>query len=61
MTSSYESPLVPPNPLQAAANFLHARPGVAKEGTVFCTAARRVAEEMHYKVNQAVCVSSSLL
>lgn len=31
------------------------------EGTRFCTTARRVAEEMHYKVNQAVRVSSSSL
>ncbi len=31
------------------------------EGTRFCTAASRAAEEMHYKVNQAVRVSSSPL
>lgn len=49
------------NPLQAAANFSHAWPGVVTEGTRFCTAASRAAEEMHYKVNQAVRVSSSPL
>ncbi len=49
------------NPLQAATNFLHAWPGVVTEGTLFCTAARRAAKEIYYKVNQAVGVSSSPL